>query len=113
VAALALQGFEYCSDELAIVGPDAQLHPFSKIISLKTGGWQQVSSHFPEAVSKASWPNALSNGACYVRPPLFPDAKQADRGYPIDFILIPNYVGSPATPLQPIPKSRALRELIL
>ena len=44
VAALALSGFDYCSDEVAVFGRDGRLRPFPKIISLKAGGWRHVAA---------------------------------------------------------------------
>jgi len=112
VAALTLHGFEYCSDELAVVGPDARLHPFPKIISLKSGGWGQVVRQFPNAVSEAGWPDAFGGGLWYLKPPSLPDPSGMCCGYPIDLVLIPRYEPSQSTKLTPISRSQALKELV-
>ena len=112
VAALALNGFEYCSDELALVGPDARLRPFPRIIALKLTGWQRIAQCFPDVVSDASWPSVPTNSNRYVRPPLCPDADRSARGFPVDFVLLPQHGPGNTPGLSPIPKSRALKELV-
>jgi hypothetical protein len=112
VTALALRGFEYCSDELAVIGPDARLYPFPRIISLKAGGWRQVSIDFPEAILELGWPNVSDGGVWQVKPPGIPSQQQARCGYPVDFIVIPQYQSGQMAALKPIPKSQALKALV-
>jgi hypothetical protein len=111
-AALALHGFTYCSDEYAMVGPDARLYPFPKIISLKPGGWRQIVLDFPEEVSRLGWPDVSGNGIWQVRAPVVPDERESQLGYPIDFVIVPRYQPGQATVLKQIPRSLALKELI-
>ena len=112
VAALALNGFEYCSDELALVGPDARLRPFPRIISLKEGGWRQIAECFPEAVLAEGWPSVSGASGGYMEPPLCPAATRASSGYPIDFVVIPSHGAGQTTRLRAIPKTQALKEMV-
>ena len=112
VAALALNGFEYCSDELALVGPDARLRPFPRIISLKEGGWRQIAERFPDAALKAGWPSVADGSGGYMKPPMCPDPMRARQGYPIDFVIISHHGAGQTNGLNPIPKSMALKELV-
>lgn len=111
-AALALNGFTYCSDEYALVGQDARLYAFPKIISLKPGGWRQIVRDFPEEVSLLGWPDVAGNGIWQVRAPVVPDERESQEGYPVDFVIVPRYQPGQATTLEPISRSLALKELI-
>jgi hypothetical protein len=86
VAALTLYGFAYCSDEYAMVGPDARLYPFPKIISLKSGGWRQIALDFPDEVSQLGWPNVSGNEIRQVKAPVAPDKQQSRVGYSIELV---------------------------
>ena len=112
VAALALSGFDYCSDEVAVLGRDGRLRPFPKIISLKAGGWRHVAADFPAASQHQLVCWLPRESLYYLRPPLVPDEESALSGYPLDFILLPSFNQSKETGLQPAPKSLALATLI-
>ncbi|MFQ6027866.1 MAG: hypothetical protein ACE5Q6_10280 [Dehalococcoidia bacterium] len=112
VAALALNGLDYCSDEMALIGADSRLRPFPKIISLKSGGWREIYRQFPDLVAERGWPNVSGGGAWQVKPPVLPDAEQSRAGYPIDLVLLPKHSTEEATSLKPISKSEALRDLV-
>lgn len=109
---MALLGFEYCSDEVAVVGPDGRLRPFPRIIALKPGGWRRITRSFPDSASDAGWPTASTESARYLQPPMCPDTYHTSAGYPIDFIQIPCLGPNGATGLRPIPSSRAMKELV-
>ena len=112
VAALALSGFDYCSDEVAVLGRDGRLRPFPKTISLKAGGWRHVAADFPAASQQQLVCWLPRESLYYLRPPQVPDEEFALSGYPVHFILLPTFSKSRKTWLQPAPKSLALATLI-
>ena len=112
VAALALHGLDYCSDELALIGQDSRLRPFPKIISLKAGGWREISRQFPDLVEREGWPNVSGGGAWQVKPPVLPSLEWSQSGYPIDLVILPRHDTSQKTSLKPVSRSEALRDLV-
>jgi hypothetical protein len=112
VAALALSGFDYCSDEVAVLGGDYRLRPFPKVVSLRREGWERIALDFP-VVSQRCLISALAgSGVRYLRPPRLPDGRHASAGYPVDFLVLPAYNPSEPTGLQSVAKSVALTWLM-
>jgi hypothetical protein len=112
VAALALSGFDYYSDDVAVLGSDYRLRPFPKVISLRREGWERIALDYP-AVSQRCLISALPGpDVWYLRPPRLPDDEHARAGYPVDFVVFPAYDPSGPTKLQPVAKSLALARLV-
>ncbi len=110
VGALALSGFDYCSDEVAVLDRDLRLWPFPKVISLKPGGWRRLVQDFP-AVTQchlASASGSERGGIQYLQPPQFPNHDRQRSGYPVDFIVVFDPNRSKGAALRRVPKSRAL-----
>ena len=112
VAALALCGFDYYSDEVAVITAQGRLLPFSKAISLKPGGWQTISSSFPyDALEAASLPPYVVE-VHHLKPPRLPSFSPEDGGCDVELVVLPSYVPGADPSIQPIPKSRALDRLV-
>lgn len=112
VAALALSGFDYYSDDVAVLGSDYRLRPFPKVISLRREGWERIALDYPAASQRCLISALPGPGVWYVRPPRLPDDGHARTGYPVDFVVFPTYDPSGPTELQPVAKSLALTWLV-
>jgi len=112
VAALALSGFDFFSDEVAILTKGGYLLPFPKAISLKEGGWQAISAIFPQA-SLGAAPSPTNGGsASHLIPPKLPSSSMVESGCYVDLVVLPRYAPQEATSLQPVSKTAALARLV-
>jgi len=66
-AALTASGFEYFSDEVAVVTDDGRLLPFPKVISLKADGWRKLTEAFP-LVAPGCGPGSSESALYHVNP---------------------------------------------
>ena len=108
---LAMSGFTYYSDEMAICSPDGRrLFPFLKVPSLKTGGRQVVESAFHDAAKTVYRPPTES--VTYFRPVSLPTDQEATNGVEIKYVLLPKRPENGETRLEPIKKSEALHVLV-
>lgn len=110
-AALSLLGFEYLSDEAALVDHDLGLHPFPKAISLEAGGWRCIRDIAPkQAQDSLVWaPKEGESGKWYVQPPTH-KAGSKSQVYPVDFVVLLRRGSGIST--AEIPKSEALAGLV-
>jgi len=109
VAALALTGFEYLSDEAAVVGDDGLVHPFAKAISLEEEGWRSVLRYAPAEARLALVLEPAAERPGYLRAPRFPSPDRG--GYPIDFIILLRR-GAGGGVVESVSKAVALAELV-
>ena len=109
VAALAMSGFGYLSDELAVVRMDsAGLLPFFKPICLKRGGWQVLKAEFGAATTLLHAYRADGEAVRYVAAP-----EPADSGVtpPVRFVILPSRSSGVRARVMPCSRSKALVEL--
>lgn len=109
VAALALSGFRYLSDELAVVdGSPPALHPYPKAICLKDGGWRVLGTLFqlPRRPLRARRPD----GRCvrYLEAPL---PYSFDDHVAVRYVVIPRRQAGADSHLDSINRAEALAEL--
>ena len=109
-AALALGGFKYLSDEVAMVDDDRRLHPFPKVVSLESGGWRCVQDYTPQkALHALVWaPKGKETGKWYVRSPRVSDP--GPSGHSIDFVILLRRGNGKL--LVPVPKTDAMVALV-
>jgi HprK-related kinase A len=109
VAALALAGFRYLSDELAVVdGAASAALPFLKPLCLKAGGWTTLQAAFDTRQSPLNAVRPDGEQVFYLVPPR-PCA--LERRLPIRSILMPvRRTGADAV-LAPISRAQTLAEL--
>ena len=110
VAALALSGFEYYTDEVAVITEEGRLLPYPKAITLKRGGWDAVSDLFPQAESAAYTP-VHHEKLRYLAAPNLPAPSALETGCDVEFVVFPCYAPDETTSLQPIARSAALARL--
>jgi hypothetical protein len=108
VAALCLAGFDYLSDELAVVdcGSLAVL-PFLKPICLKDGGWRALAASFDLPPTLRAI-RADGEAVCYLPPP---QPCSPDQRLPIGYILMPVRRRGAAASLTPASRATTLAEL--
>ena len=108
---LALSGFTYYSDELAVCSPDgSRLFPFPKVPGLKAGGRKVVETAFGEQSHILYTPEI--NNVTYFEPPRLPTQKDAQAGVPIKFVLLPRQPRQGETTVRPVKKSEALTMMV-
>ncbi len=115
VAAMALSGAEYLSDEVVVVDPELRAHPFPRVIGLKQGGWEAVKSAFPDLVRSGAVSDGAGAGAPvhmrYLRPPVVA-AGGGDAPVKIDCIILPHREPGGKAQLTRVPRSQALTTLM-
>jgi len=110
VTALALSGFEYYTDEVAVLTEEGRLLPYPKAITLKRSGWEVIMAHFPQACSAAYSP-VHHEKLRHVAAPKLPAPSVTETGCQVDFVVFPRYAPDEITSLQPISRSAALVQL--
>ena len=110
VAALALSGFEYYTDEVAVFTEEGRLLPYPKAITLKRGGWDAVSELFPLAESAAYAP-VHHEKLHYLAAPNVPASSAMETGCDVEFVVFPRYAPDETTSLRPIARPAALARL--
>ena len=111
VAALAFSGFDYFTDEAAILARGGFLLPYPKVITLKEDGWQAVTDIFARVKDSTYFP-VREKGLHHVVAPNLPDSRHGQSGSSVDLIVIPRYSHDESTSLQSIPRSVALAQLV-
>jgi hypothetical protein len=109
IAALALSGYSYYSDEVGIVTDDQKLLPYPKAVTLKRGGWHAILDTYPEAPSKIFGP-ANGNTFRHLMAPLVQPPTDLASAVNIDFIIIPKYREGEQPSLEPVSRSVVLSE---
>ncbi|MFQ6028231.1 MAG: hypothetical protein ACE5Q6_12125 [Dehalococcoidia bacterium] len=110
LAALALSGFDYYSDEIAILTPEGRLLPFPKAATLRGPGWQALNARFPETKAFVYTPECEGKLRHLAAPSSTPTT--LDRlACPVDIIAFPCYDPDQASSLQPLPTAMALGRL--
>lgn len=109
VAALALAGWEYLSDEVAVVEPESGLvHPYPRPLALEEDSWRLV----PEALTR--WPSAVPQLVTDLRlllPTSLGTGAPPGPARPLALVF-PEVVGGTATQLLPLSRAEALERLI-
>ena len=109
VAALAMSGFKYLSDELAVLElASGDLFPFPKPICLKSGGWKAILTQVgtPEFAMMAR--RFDGEAVTYVSPP---ERATMAEGISTRYVLLPARVSGVKARLSPCSRSTAFVEL--
>jgi hypothetical protein len=112
-AALSRSGFDYFSDEIALLEePDLALRPIPLAVCVKSTGWDLMAPFFPELGSLKSHHRADDKIVRYVPPPPFTNGSDPGRSYPVRRIVFPRYRADAATALKPLARVEALQRLM-
>lgn len=109
VAALALAGWTYLSDEVACLGPDgARVRPYPRPLALEPGSWGLV----PDAIDR--WPAgvpAMVTDLRLVLPAAIGTARLPSAATPVA-IVFPEVVPGATSRLEPLARAEALERLL-
>jgi hypothetical protein len=112
-AALSGAGFDYFSDEIALLEePDLAVRPSQIAVCIKSTGWDVMASYFPEVRTLKSHHRSDGKIVRYMPPPPFTNGSRLDRTYPVARIIFPHYRPDHRTALVPIKRVEALRRLM-
>lgn len=107
VAGLLARGWDYLSDEFALVNPETlHLHAFPKALCIKSGSFGIIEQlKFPFCL-RGHYVKALKGRVAYVKPDdVRPNAIAAPC--PIRFVVFPRFRGEKKPSLYPIPRAQA------
>jgi Coenzyme PQQ synthesis protein D (PqqD) len=110
-AALIFSGFQYLSDELAVLqGDPLEARAVPVGLAIKPGAVDVLSRLWPEVRSLPIDVREDGRLVRYLAPPR--DALAADASTPVGWIVFPRYTRGADTVLRPVRKSEALRRLM-
>ncbi len=104
-AALAARGWEYLSDEFALIDPDTLLlHALPKALCIKAGSFDLVQRLGLPLWRRRPYVKAFKGRVGYISPS---DLNVATDALPVRLIVFPRYRGGGGTSLFPVSRSRA------
>lgn len=110
VTALTHRGFQYFSDEVALIEPDTFLVPALPLaMCIKEPGWSVISRYYPQIADLPTHRRADGKVVRYIAPP-----KEAttQAPLPVSHIIFPNHEENAPTELRPVTRSEALTRLM-
>ena len=108
VSGLMLAGFQFRSDEYAILDePDMRLRTAAIPACLKEGAWPVIGASYPELADATTHLRADGKSVRYL--PTRHWHKDGDAAEPVAAIIFPRYAHGVATTLTPMARARALR----
>jgi HprK-related kinase A len=111
-AALAFHGWRLLSDELTLIQPtSAQVVPLPRPISLKNASIEVIRSWAPQAAFSRVVRDTTKGDVAHCRPPVDAVAREQETADPA-WIVLPRYAAGASAQLTPLPKARALMQLI-
>jgi hypothetical protein len=112
-AALAAAGFHYFSDEAALLEePELEARPVPISLSVKSGALGVLARLFPQLRKSAKHTREDFETVTYLNPPAASFRYDANRTYPVGWIVFPRYDPSASTELRPVRKAEALARLM-
>lgn len=112
-AALTAAGFQYFSDEVALLEePDLEVRPVPIGLSVKSGALEVLAPLFPQLRRSANHAREDFEIVTYLNPPMASFSYDLNRTYPTAWIVFPQYSPRATTELRPIGKAEALARLM-
>jgi coenzyme PQQ synthesis protein D (PqqD) len=112
-AALTVAGFQYFSDEVALLEePDLEVRPVPISLSVKSGALEVLAPLLPELRRSANHTREDFETVTYLNPPAASFRYDLNRTYPAGWIVFPQYSPHATTELRPIGKADALARLM-
>lgn len=110
VAGLVAAGFQYLSDEVAVLDPAAlRLLPFAKSLCIKAGARDALRPLYPELATAIPRRRFGGESVWYLTPS--PDSSPS-APLPVRHVVLPRYCPGVVTALRPIARSAALQRLL-
>lgn len=112
-AGLTAAGFQYFSDEVALLEePDFEVRPVPISLSVKSGALEVLAPLFPQLRRSANHTREDFETVTYLNPPSASFSYELNRTYPAGWIVFPQYTPHATTELRPIGKAEALARLM-
>ncbi len=112
-AGLTAAGFQYFSDEVALLQePDLEVRPVPISLSVKSGALEVLAPLFPKLRRSANHTREDFETVTYLNPPMTSLSYDWNRTFPAGWIVFPQYSPRATTELRPIGKAEALRRLM-
>jgi hypothetical protein len=112
-AALTAAGFQYFSDEVALLEePDLEVRSVPISLSVKSGALEVLAPLFPQLRRSANHAREDFETVTYLNPPRASFRYDLNRTHPAGWIVFPQYSARGITELRPIGKAKALARLI-
>jgi hypothetical protein len=109
-AALIAAGYQYCSDDLALLtGPPTRLRPVPMKIGLKSGSWEVLAHLWPKLSSLPSHRRADGQWIKYLDPGR--ESRAQEDTLPVVAIVFPKFVPTCAAELLPLSRADALTRM--
>jgi hypothetical protein len=110
-ARLLSLGCEYCSDEAVLLRRDGTVRPIPTALSVKTGGAEALSAHFPGSLELPEHDREDGVAVRYLSPPpaSLPALGRAARP---ELLVFPRFVPNAPTTLRPLSSADALARLL-
>lgn len=111
-AGLVFRGWRLLSDELAVIDPaDGLLVPVPRPVSLKNRSIDVIAAFAPDAVMNTPVEETVKGRVAHARPPADAVRRAGERARP-GWVVLPRYEADADTSLTPLPKARAVVELM-
>jgi hypothetical protein len=111
-AALIASGYEYCTDDLAILtSMPTRLRPVPMQIGLKTGSWEVLAAFYPELASLPTHRRPDGQLVKYLQPAAHGVARSSDERLQVVAVVFPKFVRGSATQLRQISRAEALTRM--
>lgn len=112
-AALTAAGFQYFSDEVALLEePDLEVRPVPISLSVKSGALEVLAPLFPQLRRSANHTREDFETVTYLNPPWVSVRSGLSQTRPAGWIVFPKYSAGATTELRPIGKAEALARLM-
>jgi hypothetical protein len=109
-AGLAASGFQYFGDDVAAIETaSSRLVPFAQSICVKAGSRAALAGLYPQLGAEPPFRRWGRDSVWYLAPPA---PSRPTGGAPVRFVVLPRYVSTGETVLEPIARSAALVALL-
>ncbi|HUX88900.1 MAG TPA: hypothetical protein VMW65_17985 [Chloroflexota bacterium] len=110
VAGLLAAGFQYLSDEVAVLDLKRRtLLPFPRSLCIKSGSRPVLTPLYPALAAAPDYPRFAGDTAAYLPPP---SGSWPAGPVPMKVVVLPRYLAGAPTALVPITRARALQGLL-
>ncbi len=110
VAALTHRGFQYFSDEVALIEPNTfQVRALPLAMCIKETGWDLISRYYPVIADLPTHRRKDGKVLRYIAPP---KAATKQRPLPVSHIIFPSHRENAPTEIRPVARSEALARLM-
>ena len=111
-AALMARGWQYLSDEFALIDPKTHhMHPFPKALCIKSGSFEIIRRLKLPLWRRGDYVKAMKGQVGYVRPSGV-GAQHITPPCPIEFIVFPKYIEDVRPRLRPLSRAEAAFSLL-